>query len=322
MPSAPIRFTERGDFMKVVCVAGPTATGKTRLGVYLAEKLNGEVISCDSMQIYRGMDVGTAKVTQEEMRGIKHHMIDVAEPGEDFSVAAYVLMATPIVEDVISRGKTPIVVGGTGLYMDSLIRGTDFADNGSGQVRRELEKIAREQGGEKLLEMLREVDGETAETLHPNNVKRIVRALEVYRLTGETISEHDRRTKERPDRFEAVRIVLSYADRQKLYDRIDSRVDVMLENGLENEVRGLLHALPENSTAMAAIGYKEMAEYLRGECTLSEAAEKIKLLSRRYAKRQVTWFKRNGDAKWLFVDEYPDFSHVEKLAEQFVRENI
>lgn len=310
--------------MKLICITGPTATGKTRLGVDLSLELEGEVISCDSMQVYRGMDIGTAKATEEEMRGVPHHMLDVVSPKESYSVGRYVQEAGAWAEDIAQRGKMPIVVGGTGLYMDSLVRGIDFAESpGDDSLRRELEEIGRSRGGEALLDMLREFDPEAAARIHPNNLKRIIRAIEIYRLTGKTITRHDEESRLRPDAFEAVRIVLSFEDREKLYERIDRRVDVMMERGLLEEVRALLEGgLSRESTAMAAIGYKELAEYLDGECSLEDAVQRIKQGSRRYAKRQLTWFRRYGDAKWIYVDKCRDFEEVRQIATDFIRDKM
>mgnify|MGYP004578237509 FL=1 len=310
--------------MKLICITGPTATGKTRLGVDLSLELEGEVISCDSMQVYRGMDIGTAKATEEEMRGVPHHMLDVVSPKESYSVGRYVQEAGAWAEDIAQRGKMPVVVGGTGLYMDSLVRGIDFAESpGDDSLRRELEGIGRSRGGEALLDMLKEFDPEAAACIHPNNLKRIIRAIEIYRLTGKTITRHDEESRLRPDAFEAVRIVLSFEDREKLYERIDRRVDIMMERGLLEEVRALLEGgLSRESTAMAAIGYKELAEYLDGECSLEDAVQRIKQDSRRYAKRQLTWFRRYGDAKWIYVDKCRDFEEVRQIATDFIRDKM
>ncbi len=310
--------------MKLICITGPTATGKTRLGVDLSLELEGEVISCDSMQVYRGMDIGTAKATEEEMRGVPHHMLDVVSPKESYSVGRYVQEAGAWAEDIAQRGKMPVVVGGTGLYMDSLVRGIDFAESpGDDSLRRELEGIGRSRGGEALLDMLKEFDPEAAACIHPNNLKRIIRAIEIYRLTGKTITRHDEESRLRPDAFEAVRIVLSFEDREKLYERIDRRVDIMMERGLLEEVRALLEGgLSRESTAMAAIGYKELAEYLDGECSLEDAVQRIKQGSRRYAKRQLTWFRRYGDAKWIYVDKCRDFEEVRQIATDFIRDKM
>ena len=284
----------------IICIAGPTASGKTALAVALAKELNGEVVSCDSMQIYRRMDIGTAKPTQEEMQGIPHHMIDVAEPWEDFSVSRYCAMAAPIVEDIVSRGKTAVIAGGTGLYMDSLIQGNDFAPFPSTGVREKLEQEAQTVGIQVLYDRLSEIDPEAAGRLHLSDKKRIIRALEVYLETGETITAHNRRTQVLPPRFTPIRLGLDFENRKDLYERIDRRVGLMLEQGLIEEIQGLLSSgIPEKCTAMQAIGYKEFVAALNGECTIEEAADQVRQSSRRYAKRQLTWFRRNKKIHWL-----------------------
>ena len=285
---------------KIICIAGPTASGKTALAVELAKATGGEVVSCDSMQIYKYMDIGTAKPTAEEMQGIPHHMLNVAEPWEDFSVTRYCAMASPIVDDILSRGKTAIIAGGTGLYMDSLIRGNSFAPFPATGRREELEALAREKGIEAVLEQLRKVDPDSAQRLHPSDQKRIIRAMEVFLETGETITEHNRKTQLIPPKYNALWFGLDDSNRQTLYDRIDNRVDKMLEAGLLEEIRGLLaRGVPEKCTAMQAIGYKEFLGALAGFCTLEEAADQVRQSSRRYAKRQLTWFRRNSAVHWL-----------------------
>ena len=285
---------------KIICIAGPTASGKTALAVELAKLTDGEVISCDSMQIYKRMDIGTAKPTREEMEGIPHHMLDVAEPDEDFSVSRYCELATPILEDILARGKTAIIAGGTGLYMDSLIRGNDFAPFPSTGMREKLEAQADAEGMERMLTLLRSIDPDSAARLHLADRKRIIRALEVWYETGETITAHNLRTQAIPPKFEPLWLGLDFADRQELYRRIDLRVDVMLETGLVEEIRQLLSSgIPEKCTAMQAIGYKEFVSALRGEMTIAEAAEEVKKASRHYAKRQLTWFRRNKQLHWL-----------------------
>lgn len=285
---------------KIICIAGPTASGKTALAVALAKALDGEVVSCDSMQIYKKMDIGTAKPTQEEMAGIPHHMLSIAEPDEDFSVSRYCEMANPIVEDILSRGKTAIIAGGTGLYMDALIRGNSFAPYPSTGRREELEQLAENEGIEAVLCKLREVDPESAARLHPSDRKRIIRAMEVYLETGQTITEHNRKTQQIPPKFSPVWFGLEDENRQDLYDRIDRRVVQMLDMGLIAEIQSLLAAgIPEKSTAMQAIGYKEFVDYLAGRCTLAEATAMVQQASRHYAKRQLTWFRRNPNMLWL-----------------------
>ena len=284
----------------IICIAGPTASGKTALAVELAKQLNGEVISCDSMQVYKRMDIGTAKPTEEEMQGVPHHMIDVAEPDEDFSVSRYCCLAAPIVDDIVARGKTAIIAGGTGLYMDSLIRGNAFAPFPATGVRERLEAQADSEGMEFMLNWLRSIDPEAAARLHLSDRKRVIRALEVYLETGQTITEHNRKTQLIPPKYTPLWLGLDFADRAELYRRIDRRVDMMLEMGLISEIQGLLASgIPPRCTAMQAIGYKEFVNALNGEETIAQAAEEVKKSSRHYAKRQLTWFRRNPKLHWL-----------------------
>lgn len=284
----------------IICIAGPTASGKTALAVKLAKAMNGEVVSCDSMQVYKGMDIGTAKPTLEEMEGVVHYMLDVAEPNEDFSVSRYCAMATPIVDDIISRGKTAIIAGGTGLYMDALIRGNAFAPCPSTGVREMLEEEADKLGMVEMLARLAAIDPESAARLHLKDRKRILRALEVYHETGKTITEHNHMTQQIPPRYTPLWFALEDQDRQTLYDRIDRRVEKMLEIGLINEIRDLLNkGIPENTTALQAIGYKEFISALKGDCTIEEATALVQQSSRHYAKRQLTWFRRNKAIHWL-----------------------
>ncbi len=279
--------------MKIYAVVGPTASGKSALALELARKHGGEIISCDSMQIYKSMDIGTAKPTPEEMRLVPHHMIDVVEPVDSFSCADYVEMADAIVRDVVSRGKIPIFCGGTGLYLDSLLRPKNFEDGlTSDTLRSELLEYARQHGADALHERLSLIDPESALAIHKNNVKRVARAIEIYELSGVTKSELDRRSREGEPRFEISAIGLNYSDREVLYGRIDERVDIMMEQGLERETRELYESgvFEVNSTAAQAIGYKELLGYIKGEETLGEAVERLKMATRRYAKRQITWF--------------------------------
>ena len=303
----------------ILCLAGPTASGKTALAVELAKELDGEVVSCDSMQVYRRMDIGTAKPSREEMQGIPHHMIDVAEPDEDFSVSRYCAMAAPIVDDIVARGKTAIIAGGTGLYMDSLIRGNDFAPFPSTGVREQLEAEADEVGLPAMLARLREIDPDTADRVFDR--KRILRALEVYLETGETITEHNRKTRLIPPKYTPLWLGLDFADRGELYRRIDKRVDIMLEMGLMEEIRSLLDSgIPEKCTAMQAIGYKEFVNALEGREPLSQAAEEVKKASRHYAKRQLTWFRRNPAVRWL-VRSGDDGREILTSARQIIRDS-
>lgn len=296
---------------KVLVITGPTATGKTALGVELALRLDGEVVSADSMQVYRGLDIGTAKVTPDEARGVPHHLVDVAGPEEDFSVARWVEAAAEAVKDIFSRGRTPVIAGGTGLYIDSLLSGRDFALRGDGALREELGAEYDEIGGDAFREKLREIDAERAEKLMPGDKKRLVRAMEVYLLTGETISAHDAKTRAKPPRWDSLRVALSYADRAALYARIDARVDAMVRDGLFKEVEALLSGgLSPACTAMQAIGYKEAARAIRGEMSESEAVGAIKRESRRYAKRQLTWLRRDQGLYWILWDGAPEIGRA------------
>lgn len=284
---------------KIICIAGPTASGKTALAVELAKLYHGEVVSCDSMQIYKGMDIGTAKPTKDEMQGIPHHMLDVADPNEDFSVSRYCEMAGPIVDDILERGKTAIIAGGTGLYMDALIKGNDFAPFPATGRREELEALAARKGIEAVIAQLRAVDPEALDRSQ-GNPRRIIRAMEVFLETGETITAHNLKTQAIPPKYHPVWFALEDENRQDLYDRIDRRVDIMLEQGLVEEIKNLLASgIPAKATSMQAIGYKEFIAALDGQCTIEEAAEDVKKSSRHYAKRQLTWFRRNPSMIWL-----------------------
>ncbi len=302
---------------RVIVITGPTATGKTALSVALAKAIGGEVVSADSMQIYRRMDIGTAKVSSAEAAGVPHHMVDIAEPDEAFSVSRWVDMAAEACEDILARGKVPIITGGTGLYIDSLLSGRDFAaaPDTDEALRERLGAEYDAIGGEAFREKLREVDPERAEKLHAADKKRLTRAMEVYILTGETITAHDERTRSLPPRYDSLRFALSYENRDTLYERIDRRVDIMVEQGLFDEIESLLQSgLAEGCTAMQAIGYKEPAAYFAGRISREEAIDKIKLESRRYAKRQLTWLRRDSGLHWIFRDGIPDAeSHVEEI---------
>lgn len=305
---------------KVICVVGPTACGKTRLGVLLAQKYIGEVVSCDSMQIYRGMTIGTAAATPDEMEGIPHHMLAVADPEESWSAARYAEAATPVVEDIFARGKRPILVGGTGLWLDALLRGHRFAPGRAGSaVRTHLETRLAEDGIGPLLEELRRVDPVSAEKLHPSDEKRILRALEVFRETGQTISAHDAAERALPPKFPSVKIGLRFADRENMKALIDRRVDAMVENGLLDEVRALLdRGLPRGATALQAIGYKEFAGVLEGEKTEAEAIDEVKLRSRQYAKRQLTWLRRDESIHWIDWEKNRDFVRAMQISTEIL----
>lgn len=301
----------------IVCIAGPTASGKTALAVALAQELDGEVISCDSMQIYRGMDIGTAKPSPDEMQGVPHHMLDVANPWEDFSVSRYCAMAAPILDDILARGKTAIIAGGTGLYMDSLIRGNAFAPCPSTGIRQQLEQQADQVGMLAMLQQLRDVDPDAAARLHLSDRKRILRALEVYLETGKTITQYNLETQALPPRYSPLWLGLDFENRADLYRRIDQRVGIMLNMGLIDEIQSLLSkGIPKSSTALQAIGYKEFIAALDGLYSVEEAADRVRQSSRRYAKRQLTWFRRNKSIRWLIRNPDTDPNQILALARQ------
>ena len=304
----------------LIAVAGPTASGKTSLAVELCIRLGGEVVSADSMQLYRGMDIATAKPTPEEMRGVPHHLVDFLDIGSEFSVADYVAAAHEAIGDISNRGKLPVVCGGTGLYIDSLIENIRFEKTvSSTPLRAELKKLAEEKGGGHLLEMLRNIDPETASRLHENNLNRIIRALEVYKTTGETMSEQIKNSRSEESPYAACVIGLDYKDRQVLYERIGKRVDMMLEAGLLEEAERVVSD-PRLKTARQAIGYKELAPYFEGTAPLEECIENLKQATRRYAKRQLTWFRRNKSIHWLYPDEAESFEALADSAEGICRE--
>lgn len=305
---------------QVVCVVGPTASGKTALGVWLAKHYNGEVVSCDSMQIYRRMDIGTAKPTREEMDGVPHHMIDVADPEEDYSAERYRREAVPVVDDILARGKLPIIVGGTGLYLDALLNGHDFAVKSTGW-REKLQKEYDEEGIQPLWEALTEIDPESATRLHPMDTKRVIRALEVWYETGETISAHNAATRLLPPRYTALKLGLNYENRADLYARIDARVEEMAASGLADEVRALLESgVSSGCTAMQAIGYKELCAAVEDGGDLTAALDEVKLRSRQYAKRQLTWFRRDRTTQWYRHGSQPDPEALRRFAAEKLAE--
>lgn len=297
---------------RILCVVGPTACGKTRFSIELAKRYHGEVVSIDSMQIYKGMSIGTAAPTAEEMAAVPHHMVAVADPGEDWSAARFAEAADRCIQDILSRNRLPILAGGTGLYLDAVVAGRQFAPGSSGgAVRRELEAELAARGPAHMLERLREADPLSAGRLHPADTKRILRALEVYLETGETISQHDRRTRDLPKRYDPVYLGLAFRDREDMKRLIDRRVDQMMAAGLPEEVRALLdRGVPPRATALQAIGYKELLPALEGRTSLEAAVEEIKLRSRQYAKRQLTWFRRTAGANWIYLEKNPDFEAV------------
>ena len=302
----------------VIAVLGATASGKTALSVELAKRYKTEIISCDSMQIYRGMDIGTAKPSMAEREGIVHHMIDIIDPDETFSVAQYCQAAHNVASDIHNANKIPILVGGTGLYADSFLGDVDFLENDSNpQIRQELEETAKTKGVDFLCEMLKTIDPKAYEKIHKNNIRRIIRAIEFYKMTGVPISVHQEQTKQKISRYASCIIAISY-EMPVLYERIEKRVDLMMEQGLPDEVKGLLSKGYNTSmTSMQAIGYKEMAEYFEGKCSLDEAVDKIKLATRHYAKRQMTWFRPKPDIHW--IDSSCDIlSETEKITDSFL----
>ena len=278
---------------KIIVVCGPTASGKTALAVELAKLYDGEVISADSMQIYTDMDVASAKVTEEEKQGIPHHLVDFLDPSERFSVADYVKLCDACVKDIFSRGKTPIICGGTGLYISSFVDNLAFEEaEGDYEYREQLFALAREKGSAVLVEMLREIDPVAADTLHENNLHRIVRALEIYKTTGKTITQAKAESRLNPSPYEFIMLALEYPDRSVLGERINRRVDIMAQNGLIEEARRCFEQT-DRPTAAQAIGCKELYPYFRGERTLEDCLEELKLRTRQYAKRQMTWFRRD-----------------------------
>lgn len=311
--------------VKVAAVVGATASGKTALAVELAVRLNGEVISADSMQIYQGLSIATAKPTPVEMRGIPHHLLDFVPPDGEFSVARFCELGHAAIADITEHEKLPIVCGGTGLYVDSLLQNIIFPDIPSDDALRERLNAAFDSGGgEALLARLRVIDPATADRLSPADKKRIVRGLEVYELSGVTLSEFARRSRAFPDRYQSCIIGIGYRDRQTLYDRINRRVDGMLEAGLLDEVRRFYAGTPEETgkTVIQAIGCKELLPFLNGEQTLEEAVEKLKMETRRFAKRQLTWFRRNDTIYWIYADECASFEELADMAEQQIRETL
>ncbi len=303
---------------KIIVVCGATASGKTALAVELAKIYGGEIISADSMQIYTDMDIASAKATPEEQQGIPHHLLGFLKPSESFSVADYVRLANECARDIFSRGKTPIICGGTGLYISSFVDNITFDDSRCDyEFREEMERFARENGNGALLEKLREVDPETAETLHENNVGRIIRALEVYKTTGHTISYAKKMSRANPSPYDFIMLTIEYADRSVLYKRIDRRVDAMMERGLLEEARSCF-GQPNRPTAAQAIGCKELYPYFRGEKSLDDCVEELKLRTRQYAKRQLTWFRRDKRIRSVVVDEGDTLESIVDKAKEII----
>ncbi|MBD5527931.1 MAG: tRNA (adenosine(37)-N6)-dimethylallyltransferase MiaA [Lachnospiraceae bacterium] len=304
----------------LIVLTGPTAVGKTALSIKLAKEVGGEILSADSMQVYRGMDIGSAKIRPEEMQGVPHHLIDVLEPDQEFNVVVFQRLCRQALEGIYGRGHIPILTGGTGFYIQAVLRDIDFTENPENtDYRRQLEQLASEKGSQVLHEMLKEVDPEAAQAIHSHNVKRMIRALEFYRLTGQKISEHNEREAERPSPYRYCYFVLS-DDRETLYRRIEERVDRMLEEGLVEEVRGLMdRGCHRDMVSMQGLGYKEILDFLAGEITLEEAVYRIKIGTRHFAKRQLTWFRRESDVIWL---NKPDYGYDEEKILAVIRRHL
>ena len=305
---------------KILCVVGPTACGKTAMGIALAKRYDGEVVSVDSMQIYRGMTIGTAAPTEEEMDGVPHHMVAVADPTENWSAAKYAAAATAVVDDILARGKLPILVGGTGLWLDAVVKGHGFAGgHAGGEVRQVLQQRLEREGMAPLWQELERIDPEAAKRLHPADEKRVLRALEVYLETGKTITQHNEETKAMAPRYDAVWIGLQFADRQDMRRLIDLRVDKMVEEGLLREVQQLLASgIPRDATALQAIGYKEFLGVAEGSITAEEAIAEVKLRSRQYAKRQLTWLRKNQNIHWIFWEKQRDFARALQVSTEIL----
>jgi len=306
---------------QVIVIVGPTASGKTSLSIEIAKRLGGEIISADSMQIYKHMNIGTAKPTSDEMQGIKHYLIDEVLPSEDFNVVKYKELANKYIEEIIKKNKQPIIVGGTGLYISSLINNINFSESECDwELREVLKKEAEENGPQYIHDKLKLVDPESATNIHPNNIKRVIRALEVYNQTQKPISYHNEMSRSVPSKYSYIIIGLTM-DRQYLYERIEKRVDIMLENGLVDEVKNLIElGFADSLISMQGIGYKEILSYINNERTLEEAIEIIKQDSRRYAKRQITWFKRINDIKWFSLDNYGNTNIIVEDAIAYISE--
>ncbi len=305
----------------LIILTGPTAVGKTALSIGLAKAVDGEIISADSMQVYRKMNIGTAKIQQSEMQGVRHHLIDILDPGEDFNVVLFKKYALEAMKDIYSRGKIPVVVGGTGFYIQALLYDINFEDNDNDMsYREELQTLAAEHGNSYIHDMLAGVDPESAEKIHENNVKRVIRALEFYKKTGTKISEHNEAESQKESPYNFEYFVLN-DDRQKLYDRIDRRIDIMLEDGLLDEVRSLVdEGYSRDLVSMQGLGYKEMIDYIQERYTLDEAVYTLKRDTRHFAKRQVTWFKREKQVTWVNKNEFDSEADILSFMIERLRE--
>ncbi len=307
----------------VIAVVGPTASGKTSMSIEIAKRFSGQVVSADSMQIYEKMNIATAKPTEEEMQGIPHHLIGFQPINKKFSVAEYVTLAKEYINKIYADGDIPVIAGGTGLYVDSLLQNIQFSEeNSNTEIREELTEMFDKKGAEYMLAWLTEIDPETAERLHLNDKSRIIRALEIYKITGKTMSEQNVISREEETPFDTLYIGINYRDRNVLYDRINLRVDLMLENGLLEEAKDFYN-IDSDKTACQAIGYKELAPYFRDENTLEECVEKLKLETRHYAKRQLTWFRKNENINWVYPDDYENaeemYNYVFSMINDFLR---
>lgn len=307
----------------LIIVGGPTACGKTAVSISLANAIGGEIISADSMQVYRWMDIGTAKVKQEEMNGINHHLIDILDPDEEFNVMIFQDLAKKAIKEIYDRGRIPIVAGGTGFYINALVRDTDFYEDAVDQsLRKELYELAKNDGAEALHKILEEIDPVSAEKIHPNNIKRVTRAIEFYRLTGARLSEHNAEEKEKQSPYHTAFLVLTM-DRKKLYERINLRVDQMMADGLEEEVRGLLNrGYSPDLPSMQGLGYKEMVPFLQGKATYEDTVEAIKLGTRHFAKRQLTWFRRQTEGCWIDMTDKRQTDVLEEILPYLKDRNI
>lgn len=305
------------DKRPLVIIAGPTATGKSHAAVKLCKRIPGEVVSADSMQVYKGLDIGSAKVTEEEMEGVAHHLIDVLEPVEEFNVYEFKKLAKEAIDDIHRRGRIPVIAGGTGFYIQALLYDIDFTkDDNDREYRRSLLEMAQRGEEDRLYEMLKLADPDAAESIHPNNIRRVIRALEYHRLTGEQISKHNKRMRQKEAAYNFCYFVLN-DDRSRIYEKINARVDRMAELGLFDEVKGLMDAgVARDMTAMQGIGYKEIASYYPGECQRDEAIEKIKLDTRHFAKRQLTWYKRERDVIWM---DKRDYNGMDAIVDSMIR---
>lgn len=305
----------------LIILTGPTAVGKTALSIGLAKAVDGEIISADSMQVYRKMNIGTAKIQQSEMQGVRHHLIDILDPGEDFNVVLFKKYALEAMKDIYSRGKIPVVVGGTGFYIQALLYDINFEDNDNDMsYREELQTLAAEHGNSYIHDMLAGVDPESAEKIHENNVKRVIRALEFYKKTGTKISEHNEAESQKESPYNFEYFVLN-DDRQKLYDRIDRRIDIMLEYGLLDEVKSLVdEGYSRDLVSMQGLGYKEMIDYIQERYTLDEAVYTLKRDTRHFAKRQVTWFKREKQVTWVNKNEFDSEADILSFMIERLRE--